>query len=75
MVSFRDEASAVYSAYSKEMEAEDLRHAQAMHDIQRRYEAEAQKIYDKCVAVNGRHIDDGGMFYASCANCGYTDGY
>lgn len=73
MTSFRDEASAVFAARSKEIEAEDLRHAQAIHAIQKQYEADLQVIHNKCIAVNGKHIDDGGMFYATCANCGHTD--
>lgn len=75
MVNFKGEASAAFAARSQEVEAEDLRHAQAIHQIQKQYEADMQKIYEKCVAINGKHVDDGGMFFASCTNCGYTDAY
>ena len=36
---------------------------------------EFKTLYAKCIEVNGSHVDDGGMFIATCKYCGFSDDY
>ena len=55
---------------TKLREKEQFRHEQKMREI---YEEENKCIgdlQDRCLKANGKHVDDGGMFFFCCVNCG-----
>lgn len=46
-----------------------------LKDLQTQEYDEIRVVESKCLEVNGSHVDDGGMFYATCANCGFCDDF
>lgn len=73
MMNFRAEQKDIYRKYSDQEDLLIKDYENALKELKDNQQKEHVAIYAKCLEVNGKHIDDGGMFYASCVNCGFSD--
>ena len=63
MVSFRDDVIKLVDEHNRLLKIENTRHTAAVQKIDDEYHAALELIERQCLAVNGSHVDDGGMFY------------
>lgn len=75
MISFIHENQAITRKFRDMMDQEESRHNLEVEKILQLQKLEYEALTQKCVDVNGKHIDDGGMFVATCVNCGFSDDY
>lgn len=73
--SFMSEREQVLHRIGRLEEAERDRHKAEMERLKSEESKAIAEIEARCLATNGKHVDDGGMFFASCANCGFSDDF
>lgn len=73
--SFMPERQQVLHSMRLLADAEEDRHKAEMNRLKSEESKAVAEIEARCLATNGKHVDDGGMFFASCANCGFSDDF